>query len=166
MTKSYTISELATECGCSKTTMIKHLTNKGLNNSFLHINGKQVKVYDLDSQALGELKKLISSNKGNVSTYATMEEVLNWKSKYNDMKNLYDLEVRNTKLLTDREADHLKNEKELNAEIANLNGTIGGLNTSIEFLKKSEASKILIIKCLSTSLAILIMGAILKVFFS
>lgn len=161
----YTISELATICECSKQTIQKHIDKKQLINGYKSVNGKQAKAFELTLDDINDLKQLIANNKGIVNTSVTVEDVEHWRNKYYETNNLLEVTKERTKLLEDRQNSYFAERQELNTEIANLTGKIGTLNATVDFLKKSELSKILAIKCLSSALAILIMGAILKVFF-
>lgn len=63
MPETYTISELAQECKCSKTTIKKHLLRKHFASTSIVRNGKQVQAYALNDKHLKELVTLISMNK-------------------------------------------------------------------------------------------------------
>lgn len=165
----FTVKDLATACKCSKQTIDKHITNKGLVSTFTNKMGKQVRAYELTNTQLEELKNLVAVNKGLVTP--TNNPINNdktisdeWLEKYIEMKALYSSEVATRKLLEDRQGSQLQEIKELNATINSNNQIIGGLEKTIannakeitEVREKAEAEKTQLTKALKLRTNIII----------
>lgn len=152
--ETYTISELARLCDCSKQTIEKHLINKGLTNTYTSKNGKQVKAYELDTTQLQAIKQTVEHNKGISNTvnnplHAPTNE---WLDKYIEVKGKYDALNGQQKLLEDRQADYLQERKELNHTIQEQSEQIGMLKATLQANDNQIRQKDKIIKCLIAGL--------------
>lgn len=163
--QTMTVQELADFCGCSKQTIDKHVTRKGLVNTFTNKNGKQVKAYNLDASQLQALKNSVAVGKGLLMLSTTDKQPLNsdYLEKYIELKGLYEAANAQNKLLEDRQGGLIQENRELNEQLQTRYREIGSLTAENENLKQAQAGYKRIIIGMGIALAIILTLVVVKV---